>query len=119
MQANALASVGPVPETETWLEEGGFYTDEITGATLDAPLVKAARKEELDWVRKQGVWTVVPTSMCWDETGKNPITLKWVDVNKGDEENKRYRSRLVVREIKKKGQRVLPDHQLFSSMPPL
>ena len=31
----------------------------------------------------------------------------------------RYRSRLVVREIKHQGHRVLPDHMLFSSMPPL
>ncbi len=55
---------------------------------------------------------------CCQKTGKTPITLKWVDVNKGYEANKRYRSRLVVREIKINGHRILPDHELFSSMPP-
>ena len=32
--------------------------------------------------------------------GKPPITTRWVDVNKGDEENPNYRSRSVVRQLK-------------------
>ena len=31
--------------------------------------------------------------------GKPPISVKWVDVNKGDDLNPNYRSRLVAREI--------------------
>ena len=58
--------------------------------------------------------------MCWDETGRPPITLKWVDRNKGDDVRENYRSRLVVREVKSQGQAALiPDYALFSSMPPL
>ena len=114
-----VCGVGPVPEEAIHLEEENFYTDDTTGAYLETPLVEAARKEELDWVKKQGTYKVVSMDECWKETGKPPVTLKWIDINKGDEENPRYRSRLVAREIKKKGQRVLPDHQLFSSMPPL
>ena len=47
------------------------------------------------------------------------VTLKWVDVDKGGAGQPNYRSRLVAREVRWKGQRVLSDAQLFSSMPPL
>ena len=30
-----------------------------------------------------------------------PIGCRWVDINKGDEDNPEYRSRLVAKEIKK------------------
>ncbi len=33
-------------------------------------------------------------------TGKSPISVRWVDVNKGDELNPNYRSRLVARQLK-------------------
>ena len=54
--------------------------------------------------------------------------MKWVDINKGDDERPNYRSRLVVREMKvrklreddrKTVVRALPDHLLLGSMPPL
>ena len=33
-------------------------------------------------------------------TGRPPISVRWVDVNKGDDLNPRYRSRLVARQLK-------------------
>ena len=83
------------------------YWDDVNGGWLEPEFVQKARKEELDWVKKQGVYTVVDENTCWKETGKAPITLKWVDTNKGDDEKKNYRSRLVVREIKAKSKRYL------------
>lgn len=77
-----------------------------------------ARKEELAWARKQQIYVKVPIKECWQTPSKLPIQLKWVDRNKGDSLKENYRSRLVVREIKKKGQ-ALPDHELHSSMPRL
>ena len=111
---------GPVPEesTEAETDDVEIY-DSISGALLDPELVKRARAEELIWVKKQEIYTKVPIETCWERTSRAPITLKWVDVNKGDERNPYYRSRLVAREVKRNGQRVLPDHMLFSSMPPL
>ena len=54
------------------------------------------------------------------ETGRPPITLKWVDRNTGDSIHENYRSRLVVREVKSKGDAaLLSEFALFSSMPPL
>ena len=36
-------------------------------------------------------------------TGKPPITVRWVETNKGDDLNPRIRSRVVAREIRMKG----------------
>ena len=47
-------------------------------------------------------------------SGKQPIGVRWIDINKGDEVNPEYRSRLVAQEIKR-------DHslELFAATPPL
>ena len=42
----------------------------------------------------------MPRSKAREKTGKPPITTRWVDVNKGDDENPNYRSRLVARQLK-------------------
>ena len=46
--------------------------------------------------------------------GKPPISVKWVDVNKSDDEEPNYRSRLVAREI-----RVPGEASIFAPTPPL
>ena len=50
-----------------------------------------------------------------------PITVKWVDTNKGDDKKPNYRSRLVARDLKKlkKLGNQLQVEELFSAMPPL
>ena len=106
-----------VPKFENKGDEQIFF-DEITGVQLETEEVLKARQEELAWVKKQEVYVKRPISECWAVTGKAPITLKWIDRNKGDSTKKNYRSRLVVREVKKK-HGSLPGHQLFSNMPPL
>ena len=94
--------------------------DANTGATLDPKKVAEARASELEWVKRQGVYTKISEDTCYAETGRPPITLKWVDRNKGDSVHENYRSRLVVREVKSKGDAaMLPEYSLFSSMPPL
>ncbi|CAE7372762.1 GIP, partial [Symbiodinium sp. CCMP2592] len=125
---------GPDPHEEPPLEEylheslpkaSELYVkepviDANTGAELDPRKVAEARASELAWVKKQGVYDKVDESICWSETGRPPITLKWVDRNKGDDVKENFRSRLVVREVKSQGQAALiPDYALFSSMPPL
>ena len=96
------------------------YWDSITGAPLDPELVERARSDELAWVRKQCVYRKVPIEQCLSTTGRQPISLKWLDRNKGDSQSPNYRSRLVVREIKRSSKTDdLPEHELFSAMPPL
>ena len=46
--------------------------------------------------------------------GKAPISVRWVDVNKGDDDNPNYRSRLVAREIRRFG-----EEPIFAPTPPL
>ena len=37
----------------------------------------------------------------YEKIGKAPMRVRWLDINKGDEKNKNYRSRLVAQEIKR------------------
>ena len=65
----------------------GKYHDDLTGQVLKDVLVEAARLKELEYFAGIGVWKKVPKSRARETTGKPPITTRWVDVNKGDEEN--------------------------------
>jgi len=112
------ALAGPVPEEKSAAEDSSLeYWDDVNGGILDPVLTAKARQEELDWVEKGKVMDIVPMKECWDETGRGPETLKWIDTNKGDSEHPRVRSRIVVREHK--GRTQLDAIARFSSMPPL
>ena len=76
--------------------------------------MKEARKKEIKELYKHEVYTKVPEEECWNCTRKETISVKWVDVNKGDEVHPEYRSRLVAKEIKA-DKRV----DLFAATPPL
>ena len=73
----------------------------MSGKPLDPELVYQARCEELQEFKRYEVYDKAPLEDCYRITGKPPIGIRWVDVNKGDEVNPNYRSRLVVKEIKK------------------
>ena len=90
------------------------YWDDTTGRELKKELVEAARAEELATVRSMKVWTKVAREECLRITGKPPIKLRWVDINKGDDEDPKYRSRIVAKEIRKD---VRPE--LFAATPPI
>ena len=88
--------------------------DANTGRKLDAELVRKARAEEMEYVHRMKVYEKVPLSMCIEETGKQPINVGWVDVNKGDDENPEIRCRIVGKEYNDQ-KRV----DLFAATPPL
>ena len=52
--------------------------------------MKAARKLEMEYFDAK---QEAPA-----KTGKAPITVRWVDTNKGDDDDTNYRSRLVAME---------------------
>ena len=56
----------------------------------------------------------VPLQQCWDETGKSPIQLRWIDRNTRDENDPLYRSRIVAKEIK-----TYANPDLFAATPPV
>ena len=56
----------------------------------------------------------MPRSEAWARTGKPPITVRWIDTNKGDDDTPNIRCRLVAREIRKAG-----EDPIFAPTPPL
>ena len=50
-------------------------------------------------MRKMNLYTEVPIKEAYQATGKAPISVRWIDISKGDAECPNYRSRLVAREI--------------------
>ena len=82
---------------------------------LDWSKVLDARCEEIEFLKRKSIYTKVPRSQCLETTGgKQPTTVRWVDVDKGEAG---YRSRLVARDFKPKGERDRFD--LFAATPPL
>ena len=75
------------------VEGGQIYKDDLTGQALDPVLVGLARKKELEYFDGKDVWELRPVSECRRATGKPPVTVRWVDVNKGDDLNPNVRSR--------------------------
>ncbi len=95
------------------------FRDNITGQVLDHDAVKKARAEELTLIDKLGVWVEVPEAQCYQSTGRAPISTRWVDINKGDDERVEIRSRLVARELKAQQQREGQTRDdVFSATPP-
>ena len=85
--------------------------DDVSGAALPAQLVKDARRLEIEYIRKMGVYTKVPKAKA---AGKKIIKLRWIDTNKMDAANPLIRSRLVAKEYN--------DHEdpsLFAATPPI
>ena len=79
-----------------YIDSEGQFWDEVSNKLLDKEGVIAARLDEIQQIRHHNVYEKVPLSECHQNTGKSPIKVKWVDINKGDEINKEYRSRLVA-----------------------
>ena len=81
-------------EAVTW-----YYYDDISGKILDSKGVEQARKDEVEIIESFPVWEKIPRHKM--PKGVRTIGTRWVDVNKQDEENPLYRSRLVAQEVKK------------------
>ena len=80
-------------------EEGGELAayDDLSGDVLDPELMKRARREEIEYFKDMGVYDKVEIAEAHRVTGKAPIAVRWVDVNKGDTASPKYRSRLVAK----------------------
>ena len=104
----------PHAEEPDWrsLYGDGYFIDDVKGGRLDKEQVIQARQLEMAFFRDMGVYRKMPRSHL--PPGARTITTKWVDTNKGTDEEPNYRSRLVGREIKTDER---PD--LFAATPPL
>ena len=100
-KAAGQTSSGECP-SEALHETGGtgmVAFDDVSGQQLEPSLMIKARADEIAYFREMGVYEKVNVSECWAETGKAPIAVRWVDINKGDTQNPNYRSRLVAKEF--------------------
>ena len=88
--------------------------DDQTGCELNPQEVMKARRLEMKYVKQMGVYAPAPVSEAWDVTGKAPIKSRWLDINKGDDENINYRSRWVAKQFK-----THEEFELFAATPPL
>ena len=95
-------------------EEMELAWDDVSGAELDPNKVKQARQEEIAYVTKMNLYTKVPITECLQRTGKQPIAVRWIDINKGDQINPNYRPRLVAKESNTHKR-----DDLFAGTPPL
>ena len=93
--------------------EGPFY-DDLTKQQLPTSLVKAARRKDFDDFESKNVWKRVSVAEAHRISGRAPITVRWVDVNKGDDDCPDIRSRLVARQI-----RGANEDPMFAPTPPL
>jgi hypothetical protein len=113
MHRNCIGTLDKVDEDGREYLAQEFW-DDISGKALAPESVRKARALEVQYISDHEVYVKVPVSMCWERTGKKPIAVRRVDVNKGDAVNEEIRSRLVAQEIAL-GKR----DDLFAATPPL
>mgnify|MGYP003320391562 CR=1 FL=1 len=90
--------------------------DGASGVPLAPGLVAKARAEELGWVQKLHVWDRVPRAAA-HAARKRVVGVKWVDINKGDDDSPEIRSRLVAKELRAFAPWASQD-DLFAATPP-
>jgi hypothetical protein len=88
--------------------------DDVNGGGLDPAEVKRARKKEMGYIHDRKVYEIAKVADALRVTGKMPIAVMWTDSNKGDKDHWNYRSRLVAKEFRRKGQT-----PIFAATPPL
>ena len=71
--------------------------DDQSGEVLEPRMVRAARKEEIQYFKEMKVYEKVSIKECWAKIESAPIGVKWVDINKGGKAHPNYRSRLVAK----------------------
>ena len=107
----------------TTAAKGGEYKtvlDRVTGEVLDPASVAAAREEEMKYYRDLDVFKYALEAEAVENTGCAPISVEWVNTNKGDAERPDVRCRLVVQETKRVSTLGPEDAAaIFAATPPL
>ena len=92
-------------EEEAW--------DDIDGKFLNPAKVKIARNKEIGYVREKGVYVRMKRTEA-NKRGIRVVGTRWIDHNKGDEDNEDIRSRLVAKDFNQSKM-----EGLFAATPPL
>jgi hypothetical protein len=109
-------TIEEAPPTDEWAPK--FY-DEITGALLDPRLVAEGRASEIGFMHKLKVYEEASMEEVLG-LGLTPIPMRWIDINKGDDENPYVRCRAVLQETRKRSDLGPNDiASTFAGTPPL
>jgi hypothetical protein len=123
----AEVGVGPhVDETEHEARfddaaAGGeeFY-DQYTGLKLEPAGVRAACRDEMEFAERLEAFEPRPVEEAWENMGRKPFGVRWIDCNKGDVSRPELRSRMVVQETRRTSTIAIEDiAAVTSSTPPL
>ena len=79
--------------------------------------MREARQQEIEYMKLKGIWAEVDRDESYSKTGKRPVSVKYVDTNKGSDEVPVIRSRLVACDFREKGDK--DRHDLIAATPPL
>ena len=72
--------------------------DDISCTPLDPAKVTAARRLEIQYAEKKPVWEKIQRSLAKGK-GWKIVKSRWIDINKGNNVNPNYRSRMVGKEF--------------------
>ena len=116
-----VQEIAEVVESQIDVEEEHDFSawDDVKGGWLSVKDVQAARNEEVGYMNKRGIWVERSLEECWRKTGKAPISVRWVDTDKGLDGEVDVRSRLVARDFKGKGSGKDKEDSIYASTPPL
>ena len=87
--------------------------DDVSSAALDPKEVRRARFKEIEYIKDKKVWRRIRRQEDL-RRGYKIVKGRWIDVNKGDSINWKYRSRYVAKEFN-----TGDEDGLFASTPPL
>ena len=86
------------PGMENWVsKEIEAFFDELTGERLPAESVRAAKIEEIEFLRTFPVYEKVPEAQT---RGKESVSARWILTTQGDSNRPEIRARWVGREFK-------------------
>ena len=88
----------------------------VHGGYLLLDKVREAKEEEINFMEDRTIWSLAEIKECWEKTGKAPVSVRWVVVNKGGLGEMVVRCRLVARDFQG-GDKDRDD--LFAETPPL
>ena len=104
---------------ETRLPSQKYY-DQYTGLELDPVGTAAARQAEIDFAWRLKAFESRPRTEAYQRMGRKPFGMRWIECNKGDEQRRELRSRLVVQETRQTSTISASDiAAVTSSTPPL
>ena len=103
IRVGELYFAGPVPD-EGHCTTGLEGKCGVDGIWIDPKLLIAGRKEEMEYMRKMGVFEVVDEKECYDN-GCKPLKLKWVDMRNAVRDWSVGRSRRPETETNNLGQK--------------